>query len=139
MNKTIKKLLTAVCATMLCIGMTACAPISVECVPFNMDMAEQRMEKAGYELKIFNSLEEVYAYVGTEAVFGAMEGFEKALFAMGDDIYPEFIAIYFESEDAAKNFIETAGVGDEVKQAGRWVYSGEYKAIESFEELFKIF
>lgn len=133
MNKIMKKILTAVCAVTLCIGMSACSPISIESMPRNIEVAEKRMEKAGYDTKIL-TVEETQELLGME-----VPGLEKALLATGEEDeygYGAFIALYFESEDAAKAFMELLGEADQGMQEGKWVYAGEYKAMDAFEKLF---
>ena len=122
MNKTMKKILTTVCAAVLCIGISACAP-------FTVDMAESRMEKAGYTVTLHSETE------AEILMLQDIEGLESAFTAVKDG--EMFIALYFESFSAAKKFYDdNDGINEATEVEGRWVFWGTDAAKEDFKKLF---
>ena len=112
-----KKFLCALLAGFMCIGMAACAPMSVE-------KAEEKMQKAGYS---------VLAYTNDEAE-GCVGSFlaQKGLIG-GSTLY----ACLFESKDAATDFYSTASqISTSAVLDGKWVYWGDEAAIKEFTKLF---
>lgn len=122
MNKIIKKLLTAVCAVVLCVGISACAP-------FTVDMAESRMEKAGYTVTLHSETE------AELLMMQDIEGLESAFTAVKNG--EMFIALYFESFSAAKKFYDdNDGINEYTEVEGKWVFWGTDEAKEDFGKLF---
>ena len=116
-----KKFLLAIVMAILCIGMTACTPMSVE-------KAEEKMQKAGY-LVVSSEDKEAEGLVGG---FVATKNDGEGLF----DIEIEMItAFFFETTDAASDFYSVAGQAGAVLD-GKWVYWGTEDAIEDFTALF---
>lgn len=111
-----KKILLAILAAFMCIGMAACTPSSVE-------KAEEKMQEAGYK---------VVAYSNKDAE-GMVGGFvaTKGL----TDLTNSMTAALFDSKDAASDFYsslsETGAVLD-----GKWVYWGAEEAIDEFTAMF---
>lgn len=111
-----KKFLLAIVAAIMCIGMAACAPFTVE-------KAEEKMQKAGYK---------VAAYTKDDAE-GAVGGFiaTKGI----TDITNTMTAVLFESTDAATDFYSTMSETGAVLD-GKWVYWGSEEAVKAFTALF---
>lgn len=111
-----KKFLLGLLAAIMCIGMAACTPSSVE-------KAEEKMQEAGYK---------VVAYSKDDAE-GMVGGFvaSKGL----TDITNTMTAILFDSKDAASDFYSTISETGAVLD-GKWVYWGAEEAIEEFTAMF---
>lgn len=112
-----KKFLLAIITAIMCIGMAACAPSTVE-------KAEEKMEKAGYT---------VLAYSNEEAE-GMVGGFTAKKGLIGGET---LTAMLFDSKDSATDFYGTFSQG--VKSAvldGKWVYFGSEAAVEAFTAMF---
>ena len=111
-----KKFLLAIVTAIMCIGMAACAPSSVE-------KAEEKMEKAGYT---------VIAYEGKEE--GSVGGFIANKGLIGGET---ITAILFESKDAATDFYGTySQLDSNAVLDGKWVYSGSEEAVKAFTAMF---
>ena len=111
-----KKFLLGLLAAIMCIGMAACAPSSVE-------KAEEKMQEAGYK---------VVAYSKDDAE-GMVGGFiaTKGL----TDLTNTMTAVLFDSSDAANDFYSTLSETDATLD-GKWVYWGADEAVEAFTALF---
>ena len=111
-----KKFLLGLLAAIMCIGMAACTPSSVE-------KAEEKMQEAGYK---------VVAYSKDDAE-GMVGGFvaSKGL----TDITNTMTAILFDSKDAASDFYSTISETGAVLD-GKWVYWGAEEAIKEFTAMF---
>ena len=112
-----KKFLCAILAGLMCIGMAACAPSSVE-------KAEEKMQEAGYT---------VLAYTADDAE-GCVGSFlaQKGLIG-GSSLY----ACLFDSKDSATDFYSTISqIQSKAVLDGKWVYWGDEAAVEAFTALF---
>lgn len=114
-----KKFLLAIITAIMCIGMAACTPSSVE-------KAEEKMQEAGYT---------VLAYSKEDAE-GMVGGF-TATKSTGLLSAETLTAMLFDSKDSATDFYGTFSQG--VKSAvldGKWVYFGSEAAVEDFTAMF---
>lgn len=109
-----KKILLAILAAFMCIGMAACTPSSVE-------KAEEKMQKAGYT---------VVGYEDTDKAEGLVGGFVAM-----DVIVPKLTALLFESKDAATDFYSATNKTGAVLD-GKWVYWGDEEAVKEFTAMF---
>ena len=117
MKKWMSKLVSALCAVVLCISMTACAP-------FTLDRAEEKMEDAGYS---------VLAYEGEEE-----EGLVGGIIATKMDgilNVDTLTALYFSSILDAKDYYDELD-DEDAKWQGKWVFWGSEEAMEDFTKLF---
>ncbi len=119
-----KKLLKIIATSVL--SVLACATLFA-CVPSNIEKAEKKMAKEGYDVKDIGKL-------GDGCVGGISA--RKADLQDGIDF---LIAYLFESNDDAKDFLADWEelVGNESGTAirdGKWVYAGTEDAIEDFED-----
>ena len=112
-----KKILFAILAGIICIGLVACTPASVE-------KAEDKMQEAGYK---------VVAYSKDDAE-GCVGGFiaSKGL----SDLSNTMTAVLFETKDDAREFYSSVSEFDVAKLDGKWVYWGAEEAIKEFTSLF---
>ena len=113
-----KKFLLGLLMAIMCIGMAACAPMSVE-------KAEEKMQEAGYKVVAYENKEAegmVGGFVATAGLSGLLSG-------------NTMTAVLFDSKDAATDFYsalsETGAVLD-----GKWVYWGSEEAIKEFKAIF---
>ena len=89
-----KKFLIAFLGLVACIGMSACAP-------FTMDMAESKMEKAGYTVQVY-SVEE------SQSIFGQpVDGLVSALQASKGLFGDALIAALLNPEMMRRHFMMT--------------------------------
>ena len=116
MMKKIRRIIGLFLAALACMSITACTP-------WNIEKAEERMEKEGYTVIAYEDDEEglVGGLVATKA-----EGILEV---------DMITALLFETREDAKNFAEKAE-GTGAIQDGKWVYWGDEDAIEDFTELF---
>ena len=113
-----KKFLLAIVTAMMCIGMSACAPMSVE-------KAEEKMQKAGYTVVAYENKEAegmVGGFVATAGISGLLSG-------------NTMTAVLFDSKDAATDFYSVANQAGAVLD-GKWVYWGSEEAIKEFKAIF---
>ena len=113
-----KKFFLALITAIMCIGMSACAPASVE-------KAEEKMQKAGYTVVAYENKEAeglVGGFVATEGLGGLLGG-------------NAMTALLFETKDAASDFYSVANQAGAVLD-GKWVYWGSEEAIDEFKALF---
>lgn len=111
-----KKFLLAVITAIMCIGMSACAPSSVE-------KAEEKMQEAGYKVVAY-SKDDAEGMVGG---FVASKGIT--------DLTNSMTAVLFESKDAASDFYSTLSETGAVLD-GKWVYWGAEEAVDAFTAMF---
>ena len=113
-----KKFLLAVITAIMCIGMSACAPSSVE-------KAEDKMQKAGYTVVAYEKEDAeglVGGFVATAGLSGLLGG-------------NTMTALLFETTDAASDFYSVANQAGAVLD-GKWVYWGSEEAVDAFKALF---
>ncbi len=113
-----KKFFLALIAAIMCIGMSACTPMSVE-------KAEEKMQKAGYTVVAYENKEAeglVGGFVATEGLGGLLGG-------------NGMTALLFETKDAASDFYSAANQAGAVLD-GKWVYWGSEEAVDAFKALF---
>ena len=113
-----KKFLLAVITAIMCIGMAACAPSSVE-------KAEEKMQKAGYTVVAYEKEDAeglVGGFVATAGLGGLLGG-------------NTMTALLFETKDAATDFYSTVGQVGAVLD-GKWVYWGSEEAVDAFKAMF---
>ena len=113
-----KKFLLAVITAIMCIGMSACAPSSIE-------KAEEKMQEAGYTVVAYEDKEAeglVGGFVATAGLSGLLSG-------------NTMTALLFDSKDAATDFYSTVSEAGAVLD-GKWVYWGSDEAVEAFTALF---
>ena len=111
-----KKFLLAVITAIMCIGMSACAPSSVE-------KAEEKMQEAGYTVVAYEKEDAeglVGGFVATAGLSGLLGG-------------NTMTALLFETKDAASDFYSTVSEAGAVLD-GKWVYWGTEDAIEDFTD-----
>ena len=113
-----KKFLLGLLMAIMCIGMAACAPSSIE-------KAEEKMQAAGYTVVAYED-EEAEGMVGGFVATAGLSGL------LGGDV---MTAVLFDSKDAATDFYSTLAETGAVLD-GKWVYWGSEKAIEEFTALF---
>jgi hypothetical protein len=113
-----KKFLLAVITAIMCIGMSACAPSSVE-------KAEEKMQEAGYTVVAYEKEDAeglVGGFVATAGLSGLLGG-------------NTMTALLFETKDAASDFYSTVSEAGAVLD-GKWVYWGSEEAVDAFTALF---
>jgi hypothetical protein len=113
-----KKFLLGLLMAIMCIGMAACAPSSIE-------KAEEKMQAAGYTVVAYED-KEAEGMVGGFVATAGLSGL------LGGDV---MTAVLFDSKDAATDFYSTLAETGAVLD-GKWVYWGSEKAIEEFTALF---
>ena len=113
-----KKFLLAVITAIMCIGMSACAPTSIE-------KAEEKMQEAGYTVGAYEK-DDAEGFVGGFVATAGLGGL------LGGDV---MTAVLFDSKDAASDFYATVNEAGAVLD-GKWVYWGSDKAVEAFTALF---
>lgn len=113
-----KKFLLGLLMAIMCIGMAACTPSSVE-------KAEEKMQEAGYTVVAYED-EDAEGMVGGFVATAGLSGL------LGGDV---MTAVLFDSKDAATDFYSTLSETGAVLD-GKWVYWGSEKAIEEFTALF---
>lgn len=113
-----KKFLLGLLMAIMCIGMAACTPSSVE-------KAEEKMQEAGYTVVAYED-EDAEGMVGGFVATAGLSGL------LGGDV---MTAVLFDSKDAATDFYSTLAETGAVLD-GKWVYWGSEKAIEEFTALF---
>ena len=113
-----KKFLLGLLMAIMCIGMAACTPSSVE-------KAEEKMQEAGYTVVAYED-EDAEGMVGGFVATAGLSGL------LGGDV---MTAVLFDSKDAATDFYSTLAEPGAVLD-GKWVYWGSEKAIEEFTALF---
>ena len=114
-----KKFLLAIITAIMCIGMAACTPSSVE-------KAEEKMQEAGYT---------VLAYSNEDAE-GMVGGF-NATKSTGLLSAETLTALLFDSKDAATDFYGTySQFNKDAVLDGKWVYSGSEEAVKAFTAMF---
>ena len=112
-----KKFLLAIITAIMCIGMAACTPSSVE-------KAEEKMQEAGYT---------VLAYSNEDAE-GMVGGFTANKGLIGGET---ITAMLFDSKDAASDFYGTySQINSKAVLDGKWVYSGSEEAVKAFTAMF---
>lgn len=111
-----KKFLLAIVTALMCIGMAACTPSSV-------DKAEEKMQEAGYKVVAY-SKDDAEGMVGG---FVASKGIT--------DLTNSMTAVLFESKDAASDFYSTLSETGAVLD-GKWVYWGAEEAVDAFTAMF---
>lgn len=116
MKKILKTLCVALVAVITGFAVTACKPS-------NIDKAEAKMEKAGYTVLAYNSVNDADGFVG---------GFIAMDIAGGESI----LAILFESKADAEKYAELNKKTEygESKVEGKWFYAGSERAIEAFKK-----
>ena len=120
-----KKILTAFVTLMMSI---ACCVLAA-CAPFTIDMAQSKMEDAGYTVTIHSATE------AKLLLMQDVDDLDSALSAVKNG--EMFVALYFESMSAAKEYFESSGgVNEYAEQEGKWVYWGTDEAKEDFTKLF---
>lgn len=113
-----KKFFLSLIMAIMCIGMAACAPMSVEA-------AEEKMQKAGYTVVAYEDKEAeglVGGFVATAGLSGLLGG-------------NTMTALLFETTDAASDFYSVANKAGAVLD-GKWVYWGSEEAVDAFTALF---
>ena len=110
-----KKILMAILAAIMCIGMAACAPMSVEA-------AEEKMQKAGYTVVAYEDKEAEGLKGGFVASSGLLTG-------------NNMTALLFETTDAASDYYSVLNKTGAVLD-GKWIYWGDEAAIDDFKALF---
>ena len=113
-----KKFLLAVITAIMCIGMSACAPSSVE-------KAEEKMQEAGYTVVAYEKEDAeglVGGFVATAGLSGLLGG-------------NTMTALLFETKDAASDFYSTVSEAGAVLD-GKWVYWGSEEAVDAFKAMF---
>ena len=113
-----KKFLLAVITAIMCIGMSACAPSSVE-------KAEEKMQEAGYTVVAYEKEDAeglVGGFVATAGLSGLLGG-------------NTMTALLFETKDAASDFYSTVSEAGAVLD-GKWVYWGSEEAVDAFTAMF---
>ena len=113
-----KKFLLGLLMAIMCIGMAACAPSSIE-------KAEEKMQAAGYTVVAYED-KDAEGMVGGFVATAGLSGL------LGGDV---MTAVLFDSKDAATDFYSTLAETGAVLD-GKWVYWGSEKAIEEFTALF---
>ena len=113
-----KKFLLGLLAAIMCIGMSACAPSSIE-------KAEEKMQEAGYTVVAYSN-EEAEGMVGGFVATAGLSGL------LGGNV---MTAALFDSKDAASDFYATLSETGAVLD-GKWVYWGSEEASEAFTALF---
>ena len=113
-----KKFLLGLLMAIMCIGMAACTPSSVE-------KAEEKMQEAGYTVVAYED-KDAEGMVGGFVATAGLSGL------LGGDV---MTAVLFDSKDAATDFYSTLAETGAVLD-GKWVYWGSEKAIEEFTALF---
>ena len=113
-----KKFLLGLVAAIMCIGMAACAPSSVE-------KAEEKMQEAGYTVVAYEKEDAeglVGGFVATAGLSGLLGG-------------NTMTALLFETKDAATDFYSTVSEAGAVLD-GKWVYWGSEEAVDAFTAMF---
>ena len=113
-----KKFFLSLIMAIMCIGMAACAPSSVE-------KAEEKMQKAGYTVVAYEDKETeglVGGFVATAGLSGLLGG-------------NTMTALLFETTDAASDFYSVVNQAGAVLD-GKWVYWGSEEAVDAFTALF---
>lgn len=113
-----KKFLLGLLMAIMCIGMAACTPSSIE-------KAEEKMQEAGYTVVAYED-KDAEGMVGGFVATAGLSGL------LGGDV---MTAVLFDSKDAATDFYSTLSETGAVLD-GKWVYWGSEKAIEEFTALF---
>ena len=116
MKKFIKTITTLIVAVLTML-------VFVACVPSDAESAVKKLEKEGYAVTSYT--------IDAEGVESAIIAKEKGLFEL------DFVvAIWFESVDDAKAFVEgyKLNAGEEIKRSGKCVYYGSEDAVEDFED-----
>jgi hypothetical protein len=109
-----KKFLLALITAIMCIGMSACTPTSVEA-------AEEKMQKAGYTVVAYE--EEVEGLVGGFVATAGLGGL------LGGNM---MTAVLFETADDASDFYSAVNEAGAVLD-GKWVYWGSEEAVDAFK------
>lgn len=113
-----KKFLLAIVTALMCIGMAACTPSSVE-------KAEEKMQEAGYTVVAYEKEDAeglVGGFVATAGLSGLLGG-------------NTMTALLFETKDAASDFYSTVSEAGAVLD-GKWVYWGSEEAVDAFKAMF---
>ena len=129
-----KKLLSVLLAALTCVFFVACAPMDI-------DKAEDKMEKAGYEVTVIDgeAAEKLADNEDAEAILTATKG------DLGDLLSGDVemvTAVLFESLSAAWDFYQEnkdeAEEDDDTvyKMNGKWVISGTEDAVKEFLKIF---
>ena len=119
-----KKLLSVLLAALTCLFLVACAPANIE-------KAEKKMEKAGYEVVVT----EDFIPEDAEAAITATKGNLGDVFS-GD--VEMVTAVLFESASAASDYYkenkDKAEEEDDTvfKKSGKWVIAGTEDAVKDF-------
>ncbi len=116
-----KKCLLGLLAAVMCVGMAACTPSTVE-------KAKNKMARQGYNVIDYDNVNAFGLVGGFVAIEDDPES--KATFE-----YDMMTALLFETKEDAKRFYETvtsSGAGMD----GKWVYWGDEDVTEDFTELF---
>ena len=121
-------LLTLVCVLFLSL---------VACAPKNAEKAEEKLEKAGYEVEVADSKIELAIL----EAFG-IKNVEAAVAAYSENGEEFVMAFLFEEKADAKEAMESIGkyfedeLGDDysgsVKRSGKWIYTGTEQGMKDF-------
>ncbi len=117
-----KKLLSVLLAALTCLFLVACAPA-------DLDKAEEKMEKAGYNVVV----DETFSGLFDDDVVGSIIATKAGDF---------LTATLFEDAKSAKEYYdkvkdEDADKEDQiVKKSGKWVFVGTEDAVEDFTKIF---
>ncbi len=106
-----------------CIVLVLTMVLFTACVPSDVDSATKKMKEEGYSVLPYT--------INSDGVQECIIAKESGLF---DTDF--IIAIWFDSVDNAKKFIESYDLGSNelIKRTGKCVYYGTADAIEDFED-----
>ena len=100
----------------------------VSCKPDNGEEAKERLEEAGYKVEVFTGS-------AADAMLMGVDGVSELVVAGKSG--ETFVAILFDSKDAAENAISDVKTGVagkfEIHHSGKWVYYGSQSGIDAFE------
>ena len=120
-----KKLLSVLLAALTCLFLVACAPA-------DLDKAEEKLEKAGYDN--ITVIEGQFAEALKENSVGQITVIDKK---------GMMVAVLFEDAASAKDYYEDLKEEDDdkddddvVKKSGKWVVAGNEDIVKDFLKLF---
>ena len=124
-----KKLLGLLLAVLTCLCFAACTPS-------NMEKAQEKMEEAGYDVKV--SSEDAAELLFGEEAEASMTA-TKSSGGLTNLKIDTITAILFESSDAARAYYDDKKGEEEdedegIKQSGKWAYFGTEAAMEAFNK-----